>query len=186
MNNIVLLGGMGVGKDFMLNSILDNYKLNKIVTDTTRPIREGEVDGETYNFITNDEFEKNLRLGKYIEHQTYKTVHGIWYYGTSKDSIKKDNTIIILDKDGYLAYKKLVPNCASFYLSCIDETERFYRSLKRLNSVDMRDVEEVYRRIKVDEEKFKDIHKLVDFVIPQCYNIITVTQLFRVLDKIIV
>ena len=131
-------------------------------------------------------FEHNLKGNKYIEHQVYNTKYGDWYYGTNKESIEKDNTIVILDKDGYLAYKKLVPNCIAFYISCIDDTERFYKSLKRLNTIGMKDVEEVYRRIKVDENKFENVQDLVDFTIPQCYNNNTVESIFNILDKRII
>lgn len=186
MNNIVLLGGIGVGKDYLLNKVIERYNLNKIVTDTTRPKRDGEINGITYNFIDNNKFEHNLKTDSYIEHQVYNTKYGDWYYGTNKESIKQDNTIVILDKEGYLAYKELVPNCISFYIGCIDDTERFYRALKRLNSIEMKDVEEVYRRIKVDENKFENVYNLVDFTLPQCYNDNTVESIFSILDRILI
>lgn len=184
MHNIVLLGSVGVGKDFIVKSILNRYEVEKIITDTTRPLRSGETNGVDYNFLSEEEFKRKLDRTGYIEHQKYDTIEGVWYYGTNIDSVKKANTIIILDKDGYLAYKKHVPNCISIFLSCIDETERFYKSIKRLNDCNMKDVDEVYRRIKKDDEKFKDIYDLVDFVIPQTYNETTVDMVFDILDRI--
>lgn len=184
MRNIVIIGSMGSGKDFIVKSIINRYEIEKIITDTTRPLRSGETNGIDYNFFTEDEFKRKLDKGEYIEYQKYNTIEGVWYYGTNTDSIKKDNTVIILDKDGYLAYKEHVPNCIGIFLSCIDETERFYKSIKRLNDCNMKDVDEVYRRIKKDEEKFKDIHDLVDFVIPQTYNETTVNMVFDILDRI--
>lgn len=183
MSNIVILGQIGCGKDYVLSRLSKRYKLHKTVTDTTRPIREGEINGVHYNFISEEEFKENLKNGKYIEHQEYSTVKGVWYYGTSRDSIKP-NSVIILDKDGYLEYKKYVPNCISIYLSCIDETERFYRSIKRLSECNMKDVDEVHRRIKQDEDKFKNIHNLVDFVIPQIYNETTLDLVFDVMKRV--
>ena len=183
MSNIVLLGQVGCGKDYVLSRLVKKYKLRKTVTDTTRPIREGEINGIHYNFMSEGEFKENLDKGKYIEHQEYFTVEGVWCYGTSKESIKP-SSIIILDKDGFLEYKKYVPNCVSVYLSCIDETERFYRSIKRLNECNIKDVDEVYRRIKKDESKFKDIHDLVDFVVPQIYNETTLDLVFGIVDRL--
>lgn len=184
MYNLVIIGEMGSGKNYIMDKCIERYDIEKIVTDCTRPIRNGEKNGVDYNFLTKEEFLDKLENGGYIEYQKYDTVHGSWYYGTNTDSIKKDNTVIILDKDGYLAYKEHVPNCIGIFLSCIDETERFYKSIKRLNDCNMKDVDEVYRRIKKDEEKFKDIHDLVDFVIPQTYNETTINMVFDILDRI--
>lgn len=184
MYNIVLLGGIGVGKDYILNMCIKEYNLTKVVTDTTRPIRKGEIDKITYNFVSDNKFNENLLKNKYIEHKKYNTVEGVWYYGTSKDSIHKNNTIIILDKDGFLEYKKHIPNCISIYISCIDDTERFYRSLNRLEDINIKDVKEVYRRIRTDEDKFKDIEKIVDVVIPQTYNETTINLIFNILDNL--
>lgn len=182
--NIVIIGGMGLGKDYTVNKIRKHYNLTKVVTTTTRPIRSGEIDGVTYNFVSEEEFLGMDDRCKFIETQKYSTVNGVWYYGTTKESTEKDNTIIILDKDGYLEYKKYVPNCVSIYISCIDETERFYRAIKRLSNCSMKDVDEVYRRIRTDEDKFKDIYDLVDFTIPQLYNETTIDLVFDVLDRV--
>lgn len=180
----VLLGEIGSGKDYVLNEIVKRYKIDKKITDTTRDIRDGEVNGKTYNFISREEFEKGLEEGRYIEHQKYSTKFGDWFYGLPKDNIMEDNCIVILDKEGFLEYKKYVPDCISICLYCIDETERFYKSIKRLKNCSMDSVDEVYRRIRADESKFKDIDKLVDFSIPQIYNENTIECVFSFLDRL--
>ncbi len=51
---------------------------------TTRAPRPGEVDGETYYFITKDAFEAKIEAGDFLE---YAHVHGETYYGTLKAEI---------------------------------------------------------------------------------------------------
>ncbi|MGL4999692.1 MAG: hypothetical protein ACRC5T_12045 [Cetobacterium sp.] len=184
MYQLVLLGEIASGKDYLLKRITDEYDLSKVVTTTTRPMRDGEVDGETYHFVSEERFKIGLEDGDYIEHQVYKTVHGEWFYGTTLDSVNKDNTVIILDKDGYFEYKKHMPYCISIFISCIDETERFYRGMKRLGNIGNKDLDEIYRRIKTDEEKFKDIDRFVDFVLPQTYSDTSVELVFDLLNRL--
>lgn len=52
---IALCGKAGAGKDFLLNRICANHpEFYKIVSNTTRPIREGEKDGISYHFLTDE------------------------------------------------------------------------------------------------------------------------------------
>ncbi|MGL5962663.1 MAG: hypothetical protein ACRCZ0_12045 [Cetobacterium sp.] len=187
MISIIITGEVGVGKDFVMKEISKKYKLHKCVTDTTRPIREGEVDGVDYNFKSCAEFEESLALGEYLETQRYPTVYGDWYYG-SKLSEVKPNSMIILDLEGAQTYMKLVPNALHIHLVAWDDTERFYRSLKRLgDTCSYKDVEEVYRRIRKDEHKFKDVEpKDNTYIVPQFYNQTTTDAIFNILDLFVV
>lgn len=53
-------------------------------SDTTRPIRQGEVAGREYIFVTRDKMEADIAAGKFIEHGEYKG----HLYGTSGESVK--------------------------------------------------------------------------------------------------
>ena len=51
---IALFGPAGSGKDYLLHEIMDEVDgLNEIVSCTTRPKREGEVEGVNYYYLTN-------------------------------------------------------------------------------------------------------------------------------------
>ena len=56
------------------------------VSDTTRAKRNGEINGVDYNYITKEEFEKNIESDKYLE---YAKVHSNKYYGTPSDFVNK-------------------------------------------------------------------------------------------------
>ena len=54
--NIILCGKSGSGKDFARNYIIETYGFTPIISHTSRPIREGEINGKDYHFISDQEF----------------------------------------------------------------------------------------------------------------------------------
>ena len=54
---LAIIGQAGSGKDTLMKKVLAiNDNLHEIVSFTTRPPREGEVDGVNYHFIDGEEF----------------------------------------------------------------------------------------------------------------------------------
>lgn len=95
-----ITGPSGIGKDTLVNMVIGNFE--KIVTDTTRKMRPGEIDGVSYNFKTEEKFYEGIINNKYVEY-----IHGFGgkYYGTSKESMKKAINsgkpgLLIVDVDG--------------------------------------------------------------------------------------
>jgi len=78
-------GPSGVGKGTLINYLRET-KTDWIFPPscTTRAPRPGEIDGETYFFITKEEFEARIKKGDFLE---YAHVHGDTYYGTLKAEI---------------------------------------------------------------------------------------------------
>ncbi|MBW6488563.1 guanylate kinase [Sulfurimonas sp.] len=91
MNNktgaiLVLSGPSGAGKSSLLNEIIDDIgECYFSISTTTRPIREGEIDGVHYHFISEAEFKKDIEEEFFLE---YAFVHGN-YYGTSIKPVKE-------------------------------------------------------------------------------------------------
>ena len=79
-----IIGKSGTGKDTVLAELLKNSKLSitKIVPYTTRPQREGEVEGVNYHYVSKFELNQMEAEGKVIEKRSYNTVHGEWIYFT--------------------------------------------------------------------------------------------------------
>jgi guanylate kinase len=69
---IVVSGPSGCGKS-TLDNMLINQRENIVmsISDTTRAIRGNEVDGVDYNFISNEQFEENIKNNKYLEYAIY-------------------------------------------------------------------------------------------------------------------
>ena len=79
---IAIMGKAGSGKDTLLNALMEEETFKdafRIVSCTTRPIREYEIDGVDYHFITTKEFTNQILSGEMIE----ATVFNTWCYGTS-------------------------------------------------------------------------------------------------------
>jgi guanylate kinase len=75
-----------------------NPKVERVVTFTTRPPREGEQDGVDYHFVSEGEFLRMAKAGDFLEH---KLVHGN-YYGTPVQGLAEivgKNKIAILKID---------------------------------------------------------------------------------------
>ena len=82
-----VMGKSSSGKDTIYSRLMSqkDFNLKKIIPYTTRPIREGEVDGENYHFCTEDQLKKLETAGKIIELRAYDTVYGVWKYFTVDD-----------------------------------------------------------------------------------------------------
>ncbi len=82
---LVITGPSGVGKDTTKDLFLKrNPEFCKIVTDTSRAARPGEVEGISHNFYDNKEFKQRIKEEKYLE---YIEVRPGEYKGTSKEAI---------------------------------------------------------------------------------------------------
>jgi len=96
---LVLSGPSGAGKSSLIKKIEDKIGAFYFsISTTTRPMREGEVEGVHYHFVNKDEFKKDIKEEHFLE---YALVHGN-YYGTSIKPVKealKRGEIVIFDID---------------------------------------------------------------------------------------
>ena len=92
----VISGASGVGKSTVLAQVMANRKdLRFSVSATTRAPRPGEVDGESYYFVTKDKFQEMIEQHAFLEYDA----HMDNYYGTPKAQLeeKLQNGSVILD-----------------------------------------------------------------------------------------
>lgn len=153
---IVLIGKSGSGKSTIKKELI-KLGLNSIITYTTRPIRESEVDGVEYHFITYEKFYHLKKEGFFLETTSYHTTKGIWYYGTSKESLSKENSVLITNPSGLKEIRKQKIPCVVFNIEA--ETERLVQRLLKRGDNE----EEILRRLSDDEIDFINIVPLVDF-----------------------
>ena len=98
---VVFCGPSGVGKGTLIEMLMKRFPNNQFgfsVSHTTRTPREGEIDGQHYNFTTVDEIKTEIDEGKFVE---YAEVHGN-YYGTSiaaVQAVQNEKRICVLDID---------------------------------------------------------------------------------------
>ncbi len=82
---IFISGPSGVGKGTLIDQLRERHPEWVFPPScTTRSSRPGEIEGETYFFISHEEFEKKVRSGKFLEHAI---VHGGESYGTLRQPL---------------------------------------------------------------------------------------------------
>ena len=84
---IILSGPSGVGKNCVRQEIMKSGKLylNYSISMTTREKREKEIDGVDYYFVSEEEFQKNIDKGNFLEWATFVGHR----YGTPKDKVEE-------------------------------------------------------------------------------------------------
>jgi guanylate kinase len=82
----VITGPSGVGKGTLIGELLRRAPgLELSVSATTRPPREGEVDGRDYHFLDREEFDRRAQNGEFLEHATYSGHR----YGTLRAEVER-------------------------------------------------------------------------------------------------
>ena len=115
---LILCGASASGKTVTALNLQKRYGLVKAITTTTRQLREGEKDGVDYFFISEEEFEKRLKEGRFVESSLYNGN----YYGCGKDQVD-DNKVIVLDPNGLRAFQALNdPHVVIVLLLCEPKT----------------------------------------------------------------
>ncbi|KGP73936.1 guanylate kinase [Pontibacillus yanchengensis] len=114
----ILSGPSGVGKGTVRKSLFDkDTDLKYSISMTTRPPREGEVDGVDYFFKTKEEFEDMIENNKMIEYAHYVGN----YYGTPKDYVQKqldngNDVFLEIEVQGALQVKENFPEGVFVFL----------------------------------------------------------------------
>ena len=140
---IVLVGKAASGKDFFRDWLKIVEPLD--VSYTTRPVRDGEIPGYTYHFLSKSNFLTLKDQDFFLE-----AVEFIGYnYGTSKDNWR-DKTIFIMTPSGTECIpEKDRDDCILVYFDIPIEVRK-----ERLSK--RSDFDSVERRIIADERDFED------------------------------
>lgn len=82
----VITGPSGVGKGTLIKRLRERVpELELSVSATTRPPREGEVDGRDYHFLSAEEFARRAERGDFLEHATFSGNR----YGTLRSEVER-------------------------------------------------------------------------------------------------
>lgn len=156
-----ILGESGCGKDSIVRVLTDaTDKVHNVVGYTTRPMRQGEVNGVNYYFLTENEFNtKDLITSNKFN---------IWYYGIGYENLDKDKiNICILNTKSYLDF---VSNGNIDLITFYIKTDEKQRLLRQLNRESNPNVEEIIRRYKSDKEDFIELQEVFnakfDYILP--------------------
>ena len=96
---VILSGVAGAGKDTIKKELIKRMEnVESLPSYTSRPKREGDIEGSTYNFVSKEEFEKMIEDGEFYEYD----IHHGQYYGTSRKLLNEkiqSGKIIVKDID---------------------------------------------------------------------------------------
>ena len=108
----------GAGKTSIVNAALAADSDTTVsVSHTTRPARGGEVNGDNYFFVGDDEFTQMIENGEFLEHAN---VFGK-RYGTSKAEVERKrsagkNVILEIDWQGAQQVREVLPEATSIFI----------------------------------------------------------------------
>lgn len=112
----------GTGKGTIVSSLLKEVDgLSRIVTVTSRPRREGEIEGQSYYFVPEKDFRNLIREGAFVE---WNQIYGD-FYGTKKDVVdrflrkaaeKGHDLLLEIDVDGKRNFARQYPNVVPIFL----------------------------------------------------------------------
>ena len=149
----VLIGRSGSGKSSLERRLTQiRPELFRVISDTTRPIRDSEIHGVDYHYLSREEFTKGILQGDYIEHNCYNG----WYYGINKKHIdlKQGDYICVTSPSGYYQLKKFFGNEV---VGVVIHTDDKQRLLNYLHREEEPDCQECCRRFMADAKDFEEI-----------------------------
>ena len=147
---IILMGKSASGKDTLQKQIAEDYDIERVVTATTRAMREGEQDGKDYHFMTDQQFNDLKAAGGFVETAEFNGVQ----YGCPKFSIDFDKEqCIILEPEGVQNFIKELgqENVFVVYLDLDDATRKFRAEGRGSFSEDKWN-----KRLQSDNERFNE------------------------------
>ncbi len=141
---IVLVGKAASGKTFLKERLIKQGFKGEI-SCTTRPMRSNEASGFDYYFLSEKMFQDKKDNNEFYECQNFNG----WWYGTTKESFNTKNVFIFTPSGTRDILPEDRKKCFIIFLDIPESVRRERLSLRS-------DADSVDRRIKADEEDFKD------------------------------
>ncbi len=174
---VVISGPSGVGKDAVLKSLQKrDLSLHFVVTMTSRPPRNGEVDGEDYFFVTREKFEALIQQDEFIEYAlVYEDYKGI-PKSQIREALRSHRDVILrVDVQGAKTLRRLCPDALLIFLIPTDEKEWFERLRNRKTETP----ESLALRLKTARQELEQLAEF-DYVVVN-----TQDQLEETVDNIV-
>lgn len=149
---LAIMGEAGTGKDSLMKAILKlQPMLHEIISCTTRPMRQGEVEGVNYYYYTPEQFGDRVLHDEMLE----CTVFNDWFYGTSYDSVRSDCINIGVFNPTGVESLMARPDVDVKVVRVVAEDKT--RLMRQLNREKWPDVREIVRRFHADWIDFEGI-----------------------------
>jgi len=126
---VVISGPSGVGKDTVLQRMKELLlPFHFVVTATSRPKREGEIEGVDYFFVSPDEFLEMIDKNELLEHAIVYNEHKGIPKQQVQDAFASGRDVIMrIDVQGAETIRQLYPEALLIFLSTQTEDELIAR-----------------------------------------------------------
>jgi guanylate kinase len=153
----VVTGPSGAGKGTLIGGLVELIPtLELAVSATTRPLRPGEADGREYWFLSEEEFERRVEAGEFLEHVAYVSGRR---YGTLHSEIERIAgegrvCVLELELEGALTVQESVDGSVTVFIAAdVDELER------RLRERATESTGEIGERIELARYQLEQAHR---------------------------
>lgn len=161
INIIVLIAPSGSGKSVIEKYLTEYFNYNKVISYTTRQMRDNEIDGVDYHFVGAKEFKELVDNNEFAEVIYYEGSDS--WYAAHKNDIN-NNSVIVVTPEGFRQLKTKEKNgelnikMLSFYID-VDVERRIVNMLRRGDKPI-----KVQQRISADENEFKGVESEVNVI----------------------
>lgn len=127
----VISGPSGTGKGTVCAELVKSGDVFLSVSSTTRNMREGEIDGASYNFTDREGFQRMIDEDMMLEWAEYNGN----FYGTPKSAVEKEletgkNVILEIEPQGALKVKEKMPEAVLIFIAP-PSVEALYERLRK-------------------------------------------------------
>ena len=143
---VVISGPSGSGKTTLIRRALEgpSVRARLSVSATTRPPRPGEQDGIDYYFLGKDDFARDIREGRFLEHAHYNG----HLYGTPAEpvyeALKAGECVILeIEVQGAMSVRKSAPTALFVFV----DVPSFSELSQRLRARGTEDEEAIHNRL---------------------------------------
>ncbi len=153
----VVTGPSGAGKGTLIRGLLEAIpSLEVAISATTRPRRPGEEDGREYWFLTDEEFERRVAAGVFLEWVPYVSGRR---YGTLRSEIDRISSegrtcVLELELEGASTVQVEVSGSVTIFIAAdVAELER------RLRDRATESTGEIGERIELARDQLEQAHR---------------------------